>query len=185
MVLEDGKMVNEYKLISGNSYAGWKKSFKKYPLLVKQVEEILLKNRVDQNTIDSLTVTSLWKISPDSRVLAFDLYLLRSVNDIYHKSNFANVTSLSIIAKKDNKKWLITIVDAIFDVDIEMDVRFRNGHAKYQIWDLYESFYDDSYLKVLYKVEGKDEEYFELFVEQPNGKYVSVYKGGGYNIDNY
>src|SRR5690606_2575351 len=118
-------------------YISWKSDFKKYPELIKQIEEIFRQNQVDENTVDYLSTNYLWEVSRKPEILVFNLYLLREVEDRFLRPNFANVTEFTAIAYKTKKEWLITIVNSIFDVDMEMDVRFKNGHKRYIIWDFY------------------------------------------------
>ena len=178
--------LREYKIISGRgSFIGWKTDLNEFPKLIQKIEELFKENQLDQNTIDSLSLTSLWKISYKPEIIAFNLYLLRDMKDQYLRPNFANVTSFTAIAVNTGDNWKVTVIHSIFDVDMEIDVRFKNGHERYIIWDLYQSSEYDINSKVLFKIEGKDSEYFELFVKQPNDKYISFYSGGGYNVDSY
>ncbi len=75
----------------------WKSDLKKYPKLTKKIDKLLRKN-LDQNTADSLTLTSLWKISSDPDILVFKLYLLRHVKGVYNKDSINNTSYLVGIA---------------------------------------------------------------------------------------
>lgn len=186
LVRDNGMETNIYELDGAyHKYVGWKNDLRNYPGLADKINQILINNDIDQNTIDVLSLTSLWEISDDEDALAFNLYLLRHLKDQYLEPNFANVISLSVIAKKVKNEWVITIVNALFDANIKMDIAYKNGHKRYEIWDLFEKKPGDKMLQVLYKIEGRDSENFELFIEQPSGKFASVYKGGGYDVDLY
>lgn len=184
---QKGKETEEYQLdTTRQKETGWVDDFNDYPGLASKVREVLKVNGLlDDNTIDALSLTSLWELNDDLNAVAFDLYLLRDTRDQYLEANFANVVNLSAIARKIDDKWVITIVNALFDADIKMDISYLKGHKSYVVWDLYKVDKDDKNLKVLYKIEGSDAESFEMFMEQPSGKFSSVYKGGGYDIDLY
>jgi hypothetical protein len=186
-IYEDNLETDKLKLSAKSSnLLGWKIELKDYPKLITEIENIFLENNIDQNTIDSLNALSFWLVSDEPETVAFDLYLMRKADGDYFNNNFANITSLNAIASwQENKgKWKITIVDSIFDVNLKMNLSYKNGHRRYKIWDLYDNSNDDKNLKILYKIEDEDSEYFELFIKQLNDGYASVYRGGGYAIDN-
>ena len=184
-VYENGIETDKFKLVNTSANDGnWKVDFADYPNLIKEIENIFIANGVDQNTIDSLNAVSLWKISNNPEVIAFDLYLLRQINSKYLKDDAANIVALTAIAQEaGNKKWEINVVDAIFDADLKMDIFYPNGHRRYKIWDVYTINKGDKNPKILFKVEDKDGEYFNLFAKQLNNHYASIYKGGGYVMD--
>jgi len=186
-VYKNGVKTDEIRLETKSiNDGGWKVDFSDYPELIKEIENIFITNGVDQNTIDALNTVSLWKISDQPKVIAFDLYLLRHINSGYLRSNTSNVVSFTAIARQTvikNKKWEMNVVDAIFDADLKMDVSYQNGHRRYKIWDAYLIDKNDKDPKILFKVEDKDGEYFDLFVKQLNNRYVSIYKGGGYAME--
>ena len=99
--------------------------------LADKINQILINNDIDQNTIDVLSLTSLWEISDDEDALAFNLYLLRHLKDQYLEPNFANVISLSVIAKKVKNEWVITIVNALFDKDLRAKINEVKDLDKY------------------------------------------------------
>lgn len=170
-------------IVKNNNSVNWRDDFANYPGLIKTIEDIFSINKVDANTVSALNTISLWQVSDKPLVLAFDLYLLRPVDNKYLKSDFDNITLLTAIAElKANGKWEVSIVDNVFDADLKMNIAYKNGHKKYKIWDLYQEDDKDS-PKVLFKVEDKDGEYFELFAKQINGRYATVYRGGGYAMD--
>ncbi|MES2676921.1 MAG: DUF4116 domain-containing protein [Pseudomonadota bacterium] len=184
-VYKNGVETDEIRLTTKSiNDGGWKVDFADYPELIKAVEKIFINNGVDQNTIDGLNAVSLWKISDHPQIIAFDLYLLRQIDNHYLKSDTANVVALTAIARQtENKKWEINVVDAIFDADLKMSVAYENGHRRYKIWDVYLVNKKDKNPKILFKVEDKDGEYFDLFAKQLNNRYASIYKGGGYAME--
>ena len=183
-VYKNGVETKDLQLASKSTQRiGWKDALKDYPSLIKEVENIFSTNQVDDNTVDSLNMVSFWVISKKPKVIAFDLYLLRSVDDKYFGPDVANVVSLTAIAReKKNKKWEVNIIESTFDINLKMDIAYKGGHKRYRIWDVYQISPKDKDLKILFKVEDKDGEYFDLFIKQINDRYSSVYKGGGYAI---
>jgi hypothetical protein len=184
-VYENGVETNDLKLTAQSTQIiGWKDVFKDYPQLIKAVENIFIANRIDANTIDALNVVSFWEVSKTPKVVVFDLYLLRQIDNKYLSADVSNVVSLSAIAKeKKNKKWEINVVESTLDADLKMSVSYRNGHKRYRVWDIYQINNKDKNPKILFKVEDKDGEYFDLFTKQINDRYASVYKGGGYAME--
>ncbi|MCE3254613.1 MAG: hypothetical protein K0R25_107 [Rickettsiaceae bacterium] len=188
-VYKNGVATDEVRLINtSDNEGGWKLDFAKYPELIKSIEDIFITNQVDQNTIDDLNTVSLWEISDKPKVVAFELYLLRKIENNYLKASVSNVTALTAIAKenigkKGDRKWEISIADAIFDADLKMNVSYQSGHRRYKIWDIYSFEKQDKHPKILFKVEDKDSEYFDLFAKQLNDRYASIYKGGGYAME--
>lgn len=154
----------------------WKDDFKKFPLLIKKIEKFLLNHNVDQNTIDSLATLYFWKVKKQPQTVVFSLYLLRDSKDIELGPQFGNVTSLTAIAQKHGENWDLSVVEVIFDSEIKIDLAFENGHKKYVLWDLYEVDKNDQNPKIIFRVEDKFNEYFEIFEEQNNGKYHMVYR---------
>lgn len=187
-IYQNGVATGEIKLVTkSNNDGGWKADFAAYPELVKEIENIFSAQKLDPNTVEGLNTISLWEVSKKPKVLAFDLYLLRQIDNRYVKANTSNVVALSAIARETvingKKKWEINIADAIYDADVKMSVAYENGHRRYKIWDLYTINKKDKNPKVLFKVEDKDGEYFDLYAKQIDGHYASVYKGGGYEMD--
>ena len=184
-VYQNGVEMTELKLSSKiNTTNDWKSVFSKYRGLSKEVEKIFSNNKVDDNTVDALNLVSFWVISKKPRIVAFNLYLLRPIDNAYLDANVANIVSMTAIAKENqNKEWQISVVDAIFDADLKMSVDYKSGHKIYKIWDVYQINKNDQNFKILFKVEDKDGEYFDLFAKQLNGRYVSIHKGGGYAME--
>jgi hypothetical protein len=167
------------KLISADSHnyaISWKEDFKKYPDLIKKIEDFFLNRGVDQTTIDSLSTTYLWKVKSNDLTLVFNLYLLRDSKYNELSSDFANVNSLTAIVQKQNGKWKMTVLEVIFDSEIKMDIAFKDGHKKFDLWDLYIVDKKDKNPKIIFKTEERFREFFEIFEEQSGGKYQMIYK---------
>lgn len=156
----------------------WKEDFKKYPALIKKIENFLLKHNLDQSTIDSLSTTFLWKIKSQPLTFAFNLYLLRDSDDIDLGPEFSNITSLTAIVQQQKNRYQMTVVEVIFDSEIKVDVGYANGHKKYVLWDLYQLDKNDKNPKIIFKIEDRFKDYFEVFEEQNNGKYQMVLQKG-------
>lgn len=169
------------RLISADSRNypnSWKEDFKKYPVLVKKIERFFSNRQVNQNTIDNLSVTYLWKVKSDPLTLVFNLYLLRDATDIDLGSYFSNITSLTAIAQKRKKGngWRLSVVEVLFDRDIRVDPTFADGHRVFNLWDLYRVNKKDKNPKVLFRVEERFGDKFEVFEEQNNGKYQLIHR---------
>jgi len=154
----------------------WREDFAKYPDLIKKIEKFFHNHQIANNVVENLKTTYFWKVKDRPQTFAFNLYLLRNSNDIELGADFVNVTSITAIVQKGKKKWNMTIVEVIIDSEIKVDVTYPNGHKKYVLWDLYKSDFDDKNLKIIFKVEDKFDEYFEVFEEQSNGKYHMMYR---------
>ena len=154
----------------------WKDDFKKYSGLTKKIEKFFLNHNIDQSTIDSLSTTFLWKIKSQPLTLAFNIYLLRDSKDIDLGPDFSDITSLTAIVQKRNEKWVMTVVEVIFDSEMRVDVGYANGHKKYILWDLFQTDEKDKNPKIIFKIEDRFKEYFEIFEEQNGGKYRMVHR---------
>lgn len=161
---------------SRNFPVSWKDDFKKFPLLIQKIEKFLLNHQVDQSTIDNLSTVYFWKVKRKPQTVVFNLYLLRDSKDAELGSKFGNVTSLTAVAQKHDEKWDLSVVEVIFDSEMKLDLAYENGHKKYVLWDLYEVDKKDQNPKIIFKVEDKFREYFEIFEEQNNGKYRMIYQ---------
>lgn len=96
----------EFKMItvdSRNFQTNFKEDLKNFPQLVNKITKFLKKHRVDDNTIDNLKITYLWKISEKPLTFAMNLYFLRDSSDIDLGSDFANISSLTIIVSDISK----------------------------------------------------------------------------------
>ncbi len=154
----------------------WKEDLHKYPDLIKKITKFFANHNIDRNTIDNLSVTYLTKVKTNPLTLVLNLYLLRDSKDIDLGPEFVDVTSLTIIAQKQKNIWRMTVVEVIFDSEIKVDVSYENGHRKYILWDLYTATEQDKNPKIIFKVEDKFRNYFEIFEEQSGGKYQMIYR---------
>ncbi len=178
-IYDENEVRRESHLItvdSRNYQTPWQKDFKAFTGLSKRIEKFFLKHNFDKNTIDSLVTTYIWKIKDKPQTVAFNLYLLRESSDSDLGPNFADVTSITAIASKIKNEWHLSIVEVIFDSEIKVDKTYKDGHKRYILWDLYKVDKKDKNPKIIFKVEDKFSEYFEIFEEQANGKYRQVYQ---------
>jgi hypothetical protein len=152
----------------------WKEDFRKYPDLITKIEKFFASHNIDHSTIDNISTTYFWKIKEKPLTFAFNIYLLRDSKDNDLGPEFANITSLTAIVQKQKDKWRMTVVEVIFDSEMKVEVGYANGHKKYVLWDLYETDKEDKNPKIIFKVEDKFKEYFEIFEEQSGGKYQMV-----------
>lgn len=176
--LVDESINKELQLIAADSRnypISWKKDFRKHPELIKKIENFFISHNVDQSAIDSLLTTYFWKIKNNPDTFAFNLYLLRNSNDAGFGPDFSNVTSITAIVQKHQKKWEMTVIEVIFDSEVKTEVGFANGHKKYVLWDLYKTDKNDKNPKLIFKVEDKFKEYFEIYEEQTGGKYKVIH----------
>lgn len=162
---------------SRNTQVKWKEDFKDYPTLIKKIEGFFLNRLIDQDTVDSLSTNYLWKVQDKPLTFAFNLYLLRESNDIELGSDYVRITSLTAIAglDKDNN-WHLTVVDVLFDSEINVTVAYENGHKQYVMQDLYFINKNDKNPKLIFRVEDKFAEYFEIFAPQKGNKYQMIYR---------
>ena len=86
----------------------WKQDLQEYPNLSKKINYIL-KKYLNQNTINAMTLTSLWQVSNNPEILVFKIYLLRSIENSYNKLNINNTSYLIGIAQADK------VVDPLLD----------------------------------------------------------------------
>lgn len=160
-----------------NPEVRWREEFKDYPKLEKKIEAFLKNRQVDQNTIDNMMVTYLWKVSDNPMTLVFNIYLLRESNDIELGSDYVSITTLTGIAKHDeNNNWKLTVVNVIFDSEVNASIAYENGHKQYVLQDLYFTHKQDKNPKLIFRVEDKFEEYFEIFAPQKGSKYQMIYR---------
>jgi hypothetical protein len=172
--IDDAKFKEDFHLITASSRnypALWKEDFKKYPDLVKKIQNFFERRNVDEIAIKNLSTSYLWRVKNKPLTLAFNLYLLRDSSDIELGPQFANVTSLTAVAQKRGKEWHLSVIEVIFDSEITVDVDYENGHKKYVLWDLYTVDKKDENPKIIFKVEDRFGETFEVFEEQSGGKY--------------
>lgn len=153
----------------------WKEDLKKYPSLIPKIEKFFHDKNIDQNTIDNLSITYFWKVKKNPETLVLNVYLLRDSKDADLGPDFSDITSLTVILIKQGKKWRASVVEVIFDSEWKVDPAYQNGHKKYIFWDLYSENKKDKKPKIIFKVEDKFREYFEVFEEQSGGKYEMVF----------
>lgn len=168
---------DNFRLIAADSRnfpVSWHDDFKRFPLLIKKIEKFFRNHQVDQSTIDNLSTVYFWKVKKKPQTVVFNLYLLRDSKDAELGPRFSDITSLTAIAQKRNEEWHLSVVEVIFDSEMKIDLAYENGHKKYILWDLYEVDKKDKNPKLIFKVEDKFSEYFEIFEEQNNGKYRMV-----------
>jgi len=172
---EEGWSINP---IDNRNYAvDWSTDFKKYPELIKKIEKFFGKRKIPPEIISDLRTTYLWKIKSKPLTISFNLYALSPSTDGALSNNFVNVTSISAIATElPNKKWQLSIIEVIFNRELKIDPIYENGHKKFTLWDLYLKDKNDQSPKIIYKVGDSVSDYFEVYQEQKNGKYRSIYK---------
>ncbi len=176
--IQFGEFEEEWKLFpikNRNFNYIWRDELKSYNELSEKIEKFFRKRRITNETIDNLSLTYLWEIKKDPLTIAFNLYDFYPATDIDFSSDFSNLSSLTAIAQYRDNKWVISVIEVIFNREIKIDPLFKNGHKKYILWDLYKSKNDDSNPKLIYKVEDIVGDYFEIYEEQNNGKYRLVY----------
>ena len=119
--------------------------------------------------------------------------VLSKVRNIFSRKksdkNEAEVNDAEIGEEKDiddisrkNKEWFVTVINSSFDIDLRSNILFEDNHKSYEFWDIY----NQNNLKdpaIVFKVEDRNSEYFEIFFRQINNQYYKLYKGGGYNFD--
>lgn len=174
-------LIREIRLVAVNNrnYAAfWKDDFVNYPGVIDKIEKFFLSHQIDQNTVDDLYTTYLYKVKDDPLTLVFNVYLLRDSGDVELGPNFANVNSLTAIVQKDgeNDRWKMTVVEVIFDSEIKMDIAYKDGHKRYNLWDLYVVDEEDKNPKVIFKTDERFREFLEVFEEQSGGKYEMIYR---------
>lgn len=149
----------------------WKEDFKKYPDLIEKIQNFFLRHNIDQNTIDNLSTTFFWQVEANPLTFVFNLYLMRDSQDVDLGPEFSNVTSLTAIVQKQKSGWKMSVVEVIFDNEIKVDVAFENGHKRYVFWDIIN---DNKNPQIIFKVEDKFKNHFEIFTKQSGGKYSNT-----------
>lgn len=159
-----------------NSEKRWKADLKEHPELIKKIERFFKLREVDQDTIDNLYLSYLWKIKNKPLTFALHLYLLRENKDAELGDQYVNVTSLTLIAQKDaSGDWRLSVVEVIFDSEILVNVTYEDGHKQYVLQDLYfQKGNKNPWL--IFRVEDKFREYFEIYEEQKGNKYQMIYR---------
>lgn len=175
----NGNLIEEWKLnpVENRNYnIFWQNDFKEYPELIKKIEKFFAKRRIATEIISNLRATYIWKIKDKPLTLAFNLYGISDSNDDAFFENFINLTSITAIAQEQKQKWQISVLDVTFNREININTAYEYGHKFYQVWDLFRKNEKDNNPKVIYRVHDFISDYFEIFEEQNNGKYRSVFK---------
>ncbi len=171
----------KWKLISldnRNFIPDWRGEMKDYPILIEKIDRFFKRRLVDQNTIDNLRVNYLWNVQNEPKTLVFNLYLLRDSKDVELTEGFANVTSLTAIARQteDKKDWRLTVIEVIFDKEIRVDIAYQHSHKQYFVQDLYVENKKDKNPKIIFRVEDRFDNYFEIFSKMSADKYQLTYR---------
>jgi len=177
--IEIGELQEQWNLnpIEKRNYKNlWTEDFKDYPQLINRIEKFFAKRHILPESINELRTTFLWKIKDKPLTLAFNIYGLAPTTDEILSQDFSNVTSMTAIAQMQEKKWRLSIIDIIFNREIKIDPTYENGHKKYVLWDLYKINEKDLNPKLIFKVEDSICDHFQIFKEQPNGRYKIAYK---------
>ncbi|HLD76858.1 MAG TPA: DUF4116 domain-containing protein [Rickettsiales bacterium] len=178
--LRDYHLQEESSLIpaeSRNYPTLWKEDLKDYPDLIEKIEKFFMKRFVDEESIENMALNYLWKVKDDPLTLAFDLYLLSKTNDEELGSEYASVISMTAIAQKISEKdWRLSVMDVNFGNETKMDIAFENAHKRYDLQDLYFKNDQDKNPLVIFRVEDKFEEYFEVFAQTKGNKYRLNYR---------
>lgn len=186
--LKGSYLKEKWKLVSYDSrnfVPDWKNDMKEYPELTKKITRFFKRRLVDNKTINNLTLTYLWEVNGDPKTLAFNLYLLRDSKDIELEDGYANVTSVTAIARKtkDSKDWRLSVIEVVFDKEILVDVGYKYFHKKHFVQDLYLESKKDKEPKVIFLVEDKYSTYFEVFSKSSGDKYQLSYRVHPNKID--
>ena len=92
--------IEEWRLVgvdNRNYQTNFKTDLQAFPKLVEKIVNFLKKHRIDDNTIDNLKTTFLWKISDKPLTFAFNIYLIRDSSNQELGPQYASVTSLTAI----------------------------------------------------------------------------------------
>lgn len=168
-----------YSLIpvsSRNIEKSWREDFNDHPELINKIERFFLKREVDKITIDNLETTYLWQVSDKPLTYAFNLYLLKNKTNSNLGGSFADVTSLTAIVQKRDNGWRLSVIEVIFDSEIEMNIEYENGHKTYMLWDLYNRELEDSFPFLIYKTRQGFREFLEVFHQKTGGKFEMIYR---------
>jgi len=179
-MLVDRKYINDKEKLSmiavenRNHQQSWRNDFANYPLLRDKVTRFFKKHNIDDITIDNMRTTYFWAIKDDLPTVAFNIYSLRTSQDEALGPEFSDISSLTIITQKQGERWNLSVIEVIFSSEVRLDMSYLNGHKKYILWDLYKISEDDKSPKVIFKVEDRFKEYFEVYEEKSGGKYNKI-----------
>ena len=131
----------------------------------------------------------VYLMSRDQRVL--DNHALLRAQDLAKEIDSKIVVAFNVLSKtgeraKEHYEFMLQGLKAIeAELDkynIGLTLLFEDNHKSYEFWDIY----NQNNLKdpaIIFKVEDRNSEYFEIFFRQINNRYYKLYKGGGYNFD--
>jgi hypothetical protein len=166
-----------------NYEQSWREDFKFQPDLIQKIDGFFAKRKINKKIIDNLKTTFLWKVKNKPETFVFNLYNLTEVSEAILGSQFANITSLTAIAQKTDKKWVLSVIEVIFAKDMQLSTNFTLGHKKYTVLDL---FTDNKVSEknpetmVIFKVEDELNEYLQVYFQQENGKYRLLHQTKAY-----
>ncbi len=86
-----------------NYQTNFKTDLQSFPKLVEKIVNFLKKHRIDDNTIDNLKTTFLWKISDKPLTFAINIYFIRDSSDNDLNDQYSNVTSLTLVVSDTSK----------------------------------------------------------------------------------
>jgi hypothetical protein len=86
-----------------NYQTNFKTDLQSFPKLVEKIVNFLKKHRIDDNTIDNIKTTFLWKISDKPLTFAINIYFIRDSSDNDLNDQYSNVTSLTLVVSDTSK----------------------------------------------------------------------------------
>ncbi len=164
-----------------NYEQSWREDFKFQPNLIQRIDSFFAKRKINKKIIDNLKTTFLWKVKNKPETFVFNLYNLTEASEAILGSQFANITSLTAIAQKTDKKWVLSVIEVIFAKDMKLSTNFTVGHKKYTVLDLFSDGKSKNLeTMVIFKVEDELNEYLQVYFQQENGKYRLLHKTKSY-----
>lgn len=157
-----------------NYEQSWREDFKSQPDLIHRIDGFFAKRKINKKIVDNLKTTFLWKVKNKPETYVFNIYNLTEASESILGSQFANITSLTAIAQKIDKKWVLSVIEVIFAKDMQLTTNFTIGHKKYTVLDLYTNSRPQEKtpeIMVIFKVEDDLNEYLQVYFQQENGKY--------------
>ena len=116
--LWEGESENDVKLSTGRIRSlSWKTDLRDYPELSKEIKKFIYK-KLDQNTADNLTITSLWVIPSNPDLVIFKMYLLRHVNNTYSNSSINNTSYIVGVAYNKTIREEASKVDELKEKEV-------------------------------------------------------------------
>ena len=151
-----------------HNYGKWQKELqekgKENQSLAKDITTLLKQKSMTKKDIDQLKLTQLWqfKINKD-HVVALNLYNFEPESQMASDYGFASINDITIIAKLTNNHWQISLVDEQINRRSKLDIGFLNGHRHPIIWDLLSYDEEKKDIKILFKIEDRYSQYFEIY----------------------